>query len=162
MLTMTDPRRFQIRRAIPGDAHGILAAHVASIVGVCAADYTPEQLSAWVSPKTADQYVRAMSAGHLIWVATWDGEVVGFADLVDDMLEGLYLRPEIIGRGVGRALLEAAESAARDAGVRRLELYATLTSYRFYMHMGYEPLGPGEFRPGGVDVPCVHMRKSLG
>lgn len=150
-----------IRRASPADAEAILDAHIASILGVCAPDYSPEQISAWVSPKNAAQYIRAMTGGHLMWVAEDTGRVLGFVDLVGDMLEGLYLHPGAIGKGIGRRLLETAEQAARAAGYRRLELYSTLTSYRFYMHMGYEPLGPGDFRPGGVDVPCVHMRKFL-
>lgn len=150
-----------IRPATAADAEGILDAHVASILGVCAPDYTREQLDAWVRPKNAGQYVRAMDGGHRIWVAVEGRRIAGFADLVRNLLEGLYLRPDAIGRGTGRALLETAEAAARERGYRHLELYSTLTSYRFYMHLGYEALGPGEFRPGGVDVPCVHMRKFL-
>lgn len=152
---------FVIEPATPDDAPEILDAHVESIRQVCAADYTPQQIDAWAGPKRAGQYVAAMTSGHQFWVARVAGRIVGFVDLVGDKLEGLYLRPGAIGHGIGRAMLETAESAARQAGRRRIELYSTLTSYRFYVHMGYEPLGPGDFRPGGVDVPCVHMRKSL-
>jgi GNAT superfamily N-acetyltransferase len=64
--------------------------------------------------------------------------------------------------GIGSAILEACESAAREAGFTRLELGATLSGVAFYQAKGYTrlenldvPLGNGEF------LPIVRMAKGV-
>lgn len=43
-------------------------------------------------------------------------------DTLDAYLEELYVAPGQRGRGIGRALLEAAMDAAREAGAARIDL----------------------------------------
>src|SRR5664279_4585312 len=49
-----------------------------------------------------------------VWVAesSQTGEVVGFAALEDDLLEHLYLRPDVQRQGVGTHLLDEARAAS--------------------------------------------------
>ncbi len=61
-----------------------------------------------------------------------DGEALGFTQLYPSfssvsayaiwVLNDLYVLPQARGRGVGRALLDAARAQARAAGARRLDL----------------------------------------
>lgn len=87
-----------------------------------------------------------------ILIARLDGRAVGFLRCVvrDDDLETattelhvseLYVRDAVRGAGVGRALLEAAEEAARRAGAARLTLDALAANEaagRSYEALGFE------------------------
>lgn len=56
-----------------------------------------------------------------LWVASLDGEVVGFVAFADAEVTWLYVHPERQGRGVGRALLRHALAHARSHGAGRVE-----------------------------------------
>jgi len=80
------------------------------------------------------------------WVATdpSDGDsVIALLGLSDTMVEQLYVRPDRIGRGVGRALLELAKRRRPDG----LDLYcfaANDRARRFYERNGFEAVAFGD------------------
>ena len=52
--------------------------------------------------------------------------------------------------GIGAALLEAGEAAARSGGARRMRLHAQVAARDFYARAGYESRG-GPFVEDGID-----------
>jgi putative acetyltransferase len=152
-----------IRRARPEDCAGICAAHVASIRGLCAGDYTPEQIESWCVGKTPGLYAPLLE--RLIWyIAEERGEIGGFGALDPAVAEvrGLYLAPAFAGRGVGVALMERLLADARSAGAQRVIVKATVTAERFYRRCGFVETGRGtHLSRGGVELPCVMMELSL-
>ncbi|MEM8592635.1 MAG: GNAT family N-acetyltransferase [Pseudomonadota bacterium] len=69
------------------------------------------------------------------WLAEENGTVLGFARKEAGHLNALYLAPEGRGRGIGKALLEAA-----CAGEERITLYvfvANERARRFYKRAGF-------------------------
>jgi ribosomal protein S18 acetylase RimI-like enzyme len=102
----------------------------------------------------------------VILIAELEGRIIGSATLEldgrtefdDDPLEPdrahirmLGIAPEAQGRGAGRALMEASEARARDAGKSRMTLHTTermRTAQRMYVSMGYEQ-GPDHVFPDG-------------
>jgi len=54
-------------------------------------------------------------------------------------IEDLYVHPEARRRGVGRALLQAAEAHCRNRGVSYLEAQVGDAAVTFYAASGYEP-----------------------
>lgn len=53
-----------------------------------------------------------------------DGEIVGFVVALEDgLLDTLYAAPHVWGQGVGRALLDSALGALRDAGLQAAHLW---------------------------------------
>jgi ribosomal protein S18 acetylase RimI-like enzyme len=81
-------------------------------------------------------------------------------------VQGLLVDPELRGRGVGRALLEAAMELARERGGRRIWLRVLATNspaQRLYAAAGFgvEGVLRGEFHRGGVDVDDVLMGRPL-
>jgi GNAT superfamily N-acetyltransferase len=53
-------------------------------------------------------------------------------------IRAFFVHPDFARRGIGRKILHACESAARDAGFARLELIATLPGVPLYLACGYE------------------------
>lgn len=141
-----------IRQARPDDAYVIAAIHVASwqhaFRGILPDDYldrlAPEQrLRMWT------HLLGASHPGVHVGVAEQGERVVGFysigrSDEGDPdhvrMLSTIYLDPECMGRGIGRALLADAERAMRDDGatVGVLRVIATNEgTRRFYERCGW-------------------------
>jgi GNAT superfamily N-acetyltransferase len=70
--------------------------------------------------------------------------ILGVVALSGDTITKLYVSPRHVGRGVGRALYEAAESRIRAAGHRRVALGAFPTAVPFYARMGLSVIGHKE------------------
>ena len=82
------------------------------------------------------------------------GEILGFYGFEPEEagigLSHLFVRPEAIGGGIGRALWEDAVSEARHAGHRFMIVVGDPHAAGFYRRMGAEPAGamPSEVDPG--------------
>jgi GNAT superfamily N-acetyltransferase len=73
----------------------------------------------------------------------------------------MYTAPAFTRRGVGRAILDAAEAAARSEGFKAVELAATMGGLPLYRASGYVEVEAFTDASGGVPVPLVRMRKSF-
>ncbi|ELY75425.1 GNAT family N-acetyltransferase [Natrinema gari] len=87
-----------------------------------------------------------------LFVARLEGSIVGFAtvsvergslelDETRGMLSNIYVDPPYRDRGIGTALLEAAEASLADRGVDTMLLEvmaANESARRFYRHKGYD------------------------
>ncbi|WFB06786.1 GNAT family N-acetyltransferase [Streptomyces sp. LX-29] len=103
------------------------------------------------------------------------GEPVGWACLGpsrdpdvpagDAELYALYVRPELIGTGVGRALLTESLARARERGFPRMLLWVlreNARARRFYERAGFAPDGREQSdEVAGVDVPEVRYALRL-
>lgn len=76
-------------------------------------------------------------------------------------VRAMYTDPAFTRRGVGRAILEASEAAARAAGFAAAELMATLAGEPLYRASGYVEIERTAAPVDGVDVPLIRMRKPL-
>lgn len=77
-------------------------------------------------------------------------------------VRAMYTSPDFVRRGVGRAILDACEAAARAEGFRRAEMAATLAGEPLYAACGYAVIEPFEaVTSNGVKVPLKRMGKPL-
>jgi GNAT superfamily N-acetyltransferase len=72
--------------------------------------------------------------GDEVVVAEVDGRLAGFAALDEDLLDHIYVHPELQGRGIGDALL-ARVKELRPGGFR-LWVFQRNTARRFYERRG--------------------------
>jgi len=93
-------------------------------------------------------------ANGQVIVAELDGEIAGFAAVVGGELDGLFVEPDLWGRGVGRALADAATHEARNRGLS-LSVIANPRARRFYEHCGFSLEGDVQTRFG----PGLRMTK---
>lgn len=98
-------------------------------------------------------------------VCAWDdsGSMVGTLVLAPESAEQAHVRqvatrPEVRGRGYGRALMLYGEELARGAGYKRLVLDARQNVIAFYESLGYTVCGETF---GDPDLPLTPMEKIL-
>lgn len=90
------------------------------------------------------------------WVATLEGEPVGFIGLIDSFVGGLFVDPARHGCGAGRALVE---HARRLKGMLELEVYARNSrADGFYRHLGFREIGRRARDDNGLPFEVVHLR----
>ena len=104
--------------------------------------YPPDAIEGWVVPVT-DETVRdlMLNADHEIrLVAELGGTPVGIGALVLDRseLRAVYVSPEAARQGCGSALVREIERIAKENGLTRLKLAASLNAEGFYSAHGYE------------------------
>ena len=96
----------------------------------------------------------AQIANGQVWVAELDGNIAGFAALLDGELDGLFVEPELWRCGVGAALVETATHEARRNGLA-LSVIANPAARGFYERCGFSLEGEAQTRFG----PALRMTK---
>jgi GNAT superfamily N-acetyltransferase len=96
----------------------------------------------------------AQIANGQVIVAEMDGSIAGFAAVVGGELDGLFVEPDLWGRGIGRALIDAAVHEARKRGLA-LMVIANPSAKRFYESCGFSIEGDAQTRFG----PAIRMTK---
>jgi GNAT superfamily N-acetyltransferase len=179
------PLRVQIRRARLADAAALEALQHRAAREITARACGARAVEAWIRHMgTLD---RELIADGTYFVATVDGapagcggwsfrrrghgvaETQGAADErpLDPATEPAWIRamfvdPRFARRGVGTAILAAAERAAAGAGYWRVALDATPSGEPLYRLAGYRPLESIEVAlPGGLRLPLLRMEKPL-
>ena len=152
----------EIRIFQPADAPALAALFHASVHGLGARDYSPAQLAVWSPspPDPADYLRRAHS--RLVLVATdLEGRRLGYGDLEPDgHMDHLYCAPDAVGMGVGAALCDAIEAAARAQGLSALFVEASEAARRLFERRGFGLERRNDFILQGVAIHNYHMRKS--
>jgi GNAT superfamily N-acetyltransferase len=141
----------------------IFRVHGDSIRALCRERYGPREIAAWIAFRPREAYRLALASRDL-FVAEWQGEIVGFGqlDARRGEIEACYVAPEAVASGIGSALLARMEDEARRRGHTVVRLNATLNAEPFYARMGYRWLGRASHRVAeDVELDCVRMEKSL-
>jgi GNAT superfamily N-acetyltransferase len=109
------------------------------------------QLEAY--PDAIELPAEQIAQGQVI-VAEANGQVAGFAVVICGELDGLFVEPELWGRGIGAALVEEATHEARRSGFT-LSVTATPSAREFYEKCGFIFEGEARTRFG----PALRMSR---
>lgn len=90
------------------------------------------------------------------WVLEDGGRVAGFISLLDDFVGGLFVRPGLQGRGIGRRLLDHARATRPRLEVEVFE--ANATGRAFYEAYGFAVVDARQHRETGHTL----LRMRLG
>lgn len=153
-----------LRQAVPADVPALRVLIDASVRGLQAADYTPNQIEGALqsvygvdSQLIADGTYFVVEAGDnpaivgcggwsgrktLFGGDHWTGREDAFLDPRQDAakIRAFFVHPDWVRRGIGSMILDACESAAVAAGFTRFEMGATLTGVPLYRARGYVSL----------------------
>ena len=160
---------YTIRAATADDAEAIASAHADAIDTIGPRFYGADIVRAWGAAIEPRLYVDAMASGERFFVAAIAQDerrdVLGFScHHVDNGAHGVavYVRGVAARRGLGSALLRAAETSAASAGAAGVRLDASLAAVDFYKANGFAETGRGEHRlREGSAMACVFMQKNL-
>jgi GNAT superfamily N-acetyltransferase len=177
-----------LRLARDADVPALHALIEASVRGLQANDYTPEQIDGALgtvlgldTQLVADgtyfvAEAKAACAHILAGCGGWSrrktlfGSDHGpareneFLDPTTDAakIRAFFIHPNFARRGIGTKILDACENAARAAGFSRLEMGATLTGVPLYLARGYRVVERIEVPlRNGEKLPVVRMAKSV-
>jgi GNAT superfamily N-acetyltransferase len=144
------------------------------------ADYASFAPPGWTAPAVEEEaaHLRALLADPDVWclVAEADGEVAGQVTVLPAArgprpvgdpglahLRNLFVRRDMWGSGLARALLAAAVDAARERGFARMRLFVAAgqaRARRFYEREGWAPAGAAFHDPGpGLEI--VEYRRAV-
>lgn len=73
---------------------------------------------------------------HDCYLAEREGRRVGFYLLRNGALERMFVAPDMIGRGIGRSLMEHMTDRAEAAGLGTVEIVSDPNAAAFYRRMG--------------------------
>ena len=114
-------------------------------------DSVPPEAAAEEAASRSEAYFASALATDTILVADDGGAIAGFAQFDDAELHRLYVETALQGRGIGRALLEAALEHPRLAGAERVVLQVweqNERAVRLYESAGFRRAGTRSFTIG--------------
>lgn len=96
---------------------------------------------------TPDSVAEMLRIDCRAWIAEVESQPVGFsiANASEATIFGVFVLPEFEGRGIGRAVLQAAEAWLFSQNLDEIWLVTgndpTLRAYGFYQHLDWIPVG---------------------
>ena len=142
-----------IRRAHPGDA-----SRLTEIARLAKAHWGYP--AAWLALWAADLAVSPeFIERNLVSCAASGERLVGFYALRmygrTAELEHLWVHPDAMGRGIGRALFEHAARESKSRGAGEVKIVSDLNDEAFYRHMGARRVGEQDSVPAGRRLPVL-------
>jgi GNAT superfamily N-acetyltransferase len=126
---------FLIRAAVPGDMATLRAVFRRSSLS-----NDGDRANLLAHPEVMELSDVAVREGRTR-AAVADGRIVGFASWLSAAdaieLDDLFVDPDWMGQGVGRALVHDVVAIARARGVRRIEVTANPHALAFYEKVGF-------------------------
>ncbi|MER5753626.1 GNAT family N-acetyltransferase [Streptomyces sp. NPDC002088] len=150
---MSDDGKTQIRFAAEADAAVIARIHMtsrsASMPYLPAQKRNHEQVTRWVRDVLLKQC--------RTWVAVRDAEITGYAALDGDMLEHLYLHPDVRRQGIGTLLLNEVRRHSPD-GVSLHVFQQNNDARAFYERHGFTVLDTSDGDRNMENLPDMTLR----
>jgi putative acetyltransferase len=176
-----------VRPATPADAPGVARVHDTALRTKGANHYSEAELDAMAppdrDPESVDGAILAREERYVaVAVTGGDGSAgdcgrvvgVGGVHLGEGRLLGIFVHPDRVGEGIGRALFEDIEARARAVGLETLTIHSALNAVGFYEAVGFDrveqasataasgvggPLGP--YDTERTDIRAHVLRKEL-
>ena len=151
-----------IRRYFPEDAPALAALFARTVRAVNAADYSPEQVEAWVAGVHDFVPWRERLGRATTLVAEHAHGVAGFATLESGgYLDLLFVDPAHLRNGVATRLLAALIAHPNSIGLRRIETEASITARPFFERQGFRVVREQEVEQRGVKFRNFLMVREL-
>jgi putative acetyltransferase len=129
------------------DLYPVAVLQEVSILALGAPIYGEAKARAWA--RLGYQFRHDLLGAGGFWVAERGERLLGVGGWSPDSLEAdlawiryLFVHPRATREGIGRRLVERAESSAHAAGRPRLQVWSSLNAVPFYHRLGYREVRP--------------------
>ncbi|MCL1074295.1 GNAT family N-acetyltransferase [Shewanella dokdonensis] len=151
-----------IRAANEHDAEALWELRHQAIVVGCRGHYSPAVLSRWSEGVMPPGFEQMVSGAFYLLEQHDEILACGMLDIPNRKIEALFVRPNTMGKGYGRLMLQHLEQLAVTCNIRQLSLESSLNAVLFYQRCGWQSLGHSRYHsPKGIILDCVLMAKTL-
>ena len=103
-------------------------------------NYYPSAVIKRMSAEARANKIRKKAIEKNFKVALLGGKIVGFIGLTENRIRSFFVHPSHQGKGIGRVLIEMAESDAKILKMKFIQLNSSLFAVKFYKHFGYKKI----------------------
>ncbi len=150
----------KIRGFESSDANDVSQLIIDNLMLINSHDYGEEavrQLAYFYSPQLLQEYAQA----GRIFVAVENSNVVGTAALEQDRVRNVFVRIDHHKQGIGKLLMQYIEDFAKQQGIVRLVLKASVSAVVFYQKLGYVTVEEMDEHVGDARIKVIMMAKAL-
>ncbi|MGA5300500.1 GNAT family N-acetyltransferase [Nucisporomicrobium flavum] len=125
-----------VRLLRPDDSSAVSGVILQCLHEINSRDYSEEiiaRMCAYFSPRRIEQ----LAQERQMFVAAEKETVVGTVSRDGNKVFTMFVQPRMIGRGVGRRLMQHIEDLAAQDGYEYMETGASITAHGFYHRLGY-------------------------
>ncbi|QDT66402.1 GNAT family N-acetyltransferase [Calycomorphotria hydatis] len=152
----------KIRRYQAGEEQELWQLYHDTVHEVNRADYSQEQLQAWVPSKYPKQEWGSRMQRLQPFVCEFERRIVGFADVQPDgYIDMFFVHHAVQRKGVGRALMEKLIATATDKGIKTLTSNVSITARPFFEAYGFHVLNEQQVEVRGVMLTNYRMAREL-
>lgn len=152
----------KVRLFEPGDAKALARVYYEAVHLGTADHYDAAQRRAWAEkvPETGAWRVRLQS--QTTFVAETGSRLVGFMTIdAGGHIDLAFVAPDIIGKGIAKALYDRVETEALRLGLERLDTAASHLARPFFERQGWDVVREQSVTRGEVSLTNFVMEKHL-
>ena len=155
----------EIRACGPADAPELATVQRRAILHIAPRFYSREERESWARGAVTKIGEWSSHGGEVIRaVCCGKGQILGFAgwkpEGVTGVITRVFVKPDFQGCGIGRALVEQAETDFRGRELRRFSVTASLSGVAFFERLGYQTVARLLHETqGGVKIGMWDMEK---
>lgn len=151
-----------IRKFTDGDATATAQVYFDAVRLGTTEYYDERQRKAWAEKVPDTDVWRERLQSQHSFVAQLDARLVGLMTLDDHgHIDLAFVVPDLIGKGVARALYEKIEAEAVRRGIGRLDTEASYLAQRFFKRQGWSVIRQQSVVKGDVSLTNFVMEKHL-
>ena len=141
---------FTVRRFAPADADAVRNIIHRGLREINGKDYPAKRIEEYCTRYTVEK-IRSQAENTHMYVAVSDaGKIAGTGSIApfwgsetESILLTIYVLPDLIGHGIGTAIIHTLEKDEYFLRAKRIEIPSSITAVNFYRKMGYK------FKDGG-------------
>lgn len=149
-----------IRDFDPADAEAVSRVIVRNLELLNIKDYPAQTIQALAKFYTPERLIKESGHCHMV-VGHDEAELLGTAAVDVDRVRNVFVAMDRHGEGIGRRLMLAIETYAREQRQSELFLHAVPSARGFYEKLGYEAVGRIEREVGSSKIVEIKMAKHL-
>ena len=141
-----------LRHATLNDLPRILEVFTQSIIRTASADYSKEQVQAWLlGAENIEGWTRRIASQYFI-VAISGTDIIGFGSIEKDYLDLMFVHPDFIRQGIATKICRTLIDYAVARNEIRIHTHASITARSFFESIGFTVIRVNRFDLNGTQM----------